>query len=108
MTRDFMIERYKFNVGLYNFVFLHKGELIMKCTVKAFGISRDIVGGRELEMELPDGSTVSDLKKELFQKYPTFIDLKSLYVALNNEYANEQAVLKAGDEIALIPPVSGG
>ena len=40
----------------------------MKCTVKAFGISRDIVGKRELEMELSDGSTVSDLKKEMFKK----------------------------------------
>ena len=80
----------------------------MKCTVKAFGISRDIVGKRELEMELPDGSTVSDLKKELFQKYPMFSDLKSLFVALNNEYANEDAILNSGDEIALIPPVSGG
>lgn len=80
----------------------------MKCKIRAFGISRDIVGSRELEMDLPDGYTVSDLKKELFQKYPTFTDLKSLYVALNNEYASEDAVLKAGDEIALIPPVSGG
>ena len=80
----------------------------MKCKVKAFGISRDIVGARDLEMELPDGSTVLDLKNELFKKYPTFVDLKSLYVALNNEYAKEDAILKAGDEIALIPPVSGG
>ncbi|HEU5292310.1 MAG TPA: molybdopterin converting factor subunit 1 [Cyclobacteriaceae bacterium] len=80
----------------------------MKCKIKAFGISRDIVGSRELEMEVPDGFTVSDLKKELFQKYPTFIELKSLYVALNNEYANDDSILKSGDEIALIPPVSGG
>lgn len=80
----------------------------MKCKVKAFGISRDIVGARELEMDVPDGFTVSELKQKLFQTYPTFVDLKSLYVALNNEYANDNAVLKTGDEIALIPPVSGG
>ena len=80
----------------------------MKCKVLAFGISRDIVGSKVLEMELPDGNTVSDLKRELFKKYPAFVDLKSLYVALNNEYAKEDAILKTGDEIALIPPVSGG
>jgi len=80
----------------------------MKCTIKAFGISREIIGNRFLEMELPEGYTISDLKSELFQKYPLFDNLKSLYVALNNEYADDRSVLKTGDEIALIPPVSGG
>jgi len=80
----------------------------MKCKIKAFGISKEIIGSKLLELELPEGCTVLDLKKELFQKYSAFIDLKSLYIALNNEYADETAVLKEGDEIALIPPVSGG
>jgi sulfur-carrier protein len=80
----------------------------MKCTIQAYGISRDIIGGKVLEMELPEGVTVSDLKRELFQKYPSFTGLKSLYIALNNEYADDRSVLKTGDEIALIPPVSGG
>ncbi len=80
----------------------------MKCTIKAFGISREIIGGKLLEMEVPDGITISDLKKALIKKYPTFDSLKSLYVAINNEYAQEDAILKGGDEIALIPPVSGG
>lgn len=80
----------------------------MKCSIKAFGISREIVGGKVLELELPEGHTISELKHHLFQKYPTFNDLKSLYVAVNNEYASDETVLKAGDEIALIPPVSGG
>ena len=80
----------------------------MKCTIKAFGISKEIVGGKLLELDLPEGYTVGELKKELFAKYPKFSDLKSLYIALNNEYAQEEAVLKDSDEIALIPPVSGG
>lgn len=80
----------------------------MKCTIKAFGISKDIIGNRLLELELPEGSTVMDLKKHLFEKYTAFADLKSLYIALNNEYADEKFVLKEGDEIAIIPPVSGG
>ncbi len=80
----------------------------MKCIIKAFGISREIVGGKFLEMELPEGYLIEEFKMELFRKYPAFIDLRSLYIAVNNEYAEERSVLREGDEIALIPPVSGG
>ena len=80
----------------------------MKCRIKAFGISREIIGSKLLEMELPEGYPVADFKKDLFNKYPALVDLRSLYVAVNNEYAEEQSVLREGDEIALIPPVSGG
>ena len=80
----------------------------MKCKIKAFGISREIIGSKVLELEIPEGYTIAALKRELFQKYPSFADLKSLYVAVNNEYAGEEILVKDGDEIALIPPVSGG
>lgn len=80
----------------------------MKCRIKAFGISKEIIGGKVLEVEVPEGYTVLELKNSLFQKYPSFSNLKSLYIALNNEYADDHSVLKADDEIALIPPVSGG
>jgi molybdopterin synthase sulfur carrier subunit len=80
----------------------------MKCKIKAFGISREIIGSKVLELEIPEGYTIATLKRELFQKYPSFADLKSLYVAVNNEYAGEEILVKEGDEIALIPPVSGG
>jgi molybdopterin synthase sulfur carrier subunit len=80
----------------------------MRCRIKAFGISREIIGGKLLEMDLPEGYPVADFKKDLFNKYPALVDLRSLYIAVNNEYAEEQSVLREGDEIALIPPVSGG
>jgi len=80
----------------------------MKCRIKAFGISHEIVGGRMLEMELPDHQTVGELKTQLFEKYPSLAALNSVYVAVNNEYADEAVMLREGDEIALIPPVSGG
>ncbi len=80
----------------------------MKCRIKAFGISREIIGSKLLEMELPEGYPVSEFKRDLFKKYPALVDLRSLYIAVNNEYAEEQTVLREGDEIALIPPVSGG
>ncbi len=80
----------------------------MKCRIKAFGISREIVGGRMVEIELPDKQTVAELKNQLFRKYPSLAALNSVYIAVNNEYAEEAVLLKEGDEIALIPPVSGG
>lgn len=80
----------------------------MKCTIKAFGISREIIGDRFLEMEIPDGHPVAEFKKELFLRYPKLTELRSLYVAINNEYAADDAALREGDEIALIPPVAGG
>ncbi|MDL5048007.1 MoaD/ThiS family protein [Oscillatoria amoena NRMC-F 0135] len=80
----------------------------MKCTIKAFGISRDIIGTRELIMEFPEGHTVGDLKAGLMDSYPRLQNLNSLFVALNSEYAEDNQALREGDEIALIPPVSGG
>ena len=80
----------------------------MKCKIKAFGISHEIIGNKVVELEIPEGYTISQLKQQLFQKHPLLTDLKSLYVAVNNEYAGDEVLLKQGDEIALIPPVSGG
>jgi molybdopterin converting factor subunit 1 len=80
----------------------------MKCTIKAFGITREIVGSRVLEIEVPDGQTVAALKTELMKQYPDFSGLRSMYIAVNQQYAEDEYVLREGDEIALIPPVSGG
>jgi molybdopterin converting factor subunit 1 len=80
----------------------------MKCTIKAFGITREIVGNRVLEIEVPDGQTVAALKTELMKQYPAFAGLRSMYIAVNQQYGEDEIVLKEGDEIALIPPVSGG
>lgn len=80
----------------------------MNCTIKAFGITREIVGSRVLEIEMPDGHTVAALKSELIKRYPAFLGLQSMYIAVNQQYAEEESVLQEGDEIALIPPVNGG
>ncbi|HEX7013864.1 MAG TPA: MoaD/ThiS family protein [Cyclobacteriaceae bacterium] len=76
--------------------------------IKAFGITRDILGGREVELPLNEGGTVGDLKAQLASAYPGVMELKSLFIAVNNEYADDTVVLNATDEVALIPPVSGG
>jgi molybdopterin synthase sulfur carrier subunit len=75
--------------------------------VKAFGITKDLLGSREGFIETA-GSTVGDLRVALAEKFPELSDLRSLYIAVNNDYADDKIILKDSDEIALIPPVSGG
>jgi molybdopterin converting factor subunit 1 len=80
----------------------------MKINILAFGIARDIVGGFQIPIEMPDLATVADVKQTLIERFPDFQKLASLRVAVNAEYANDSDVLTPNDEIVLIPPVSGG
>lgn len=77
--------------------------------ILAFGIIKDIFGSPSAAITT-GGSNVScsDLKKDLEQKYPQLQKLRSYMLAVNNEYADDELIIKAGDEIAVIPPVSGG
>ncbi len=79
----------------------------MKYKVKAFGIARDILGAKEVNLEI-DGNQVADLRKHLFSHYPALNELNSLLVAVNLSYAEDDKLLQESDEIVLIPPVSGG
>ncbi len=80
----------------------------MKLKILCFGITRDIIGKFDYEIELAEGSSVADLKNTLKQQFPNFSKLNSLRIALNTEYAEDDKILNANDEIVLIPPVSGG
>ena len=80
----------------------------MKLNVLLFGITRDIVGQSKLVHEIPEGAKVPQLVDSLKERYPAFQDLNSMMVAVNNEYGQPDQSLHEGDEIALIPPVSGG
>jgi sulfur-carrier protein len=75
--------------------------------IKAFGITKDILGARENVIEVK-GQTVANLRQELIQKYPELTGLRSLLIAVNDAYADDSVILSEKDEIALIPPVSGG
>ena len=79
----------------------------MKHTVKTFGIAREIMGGRQVVVETQRG-TVGELRNQLISAYPQLRDLRSLFIAVNLKYADDEVVLIENDEIALIPPVSGG
>ena len=80
----------------------------MKLNVLLFGITRDIVGQSKLTHEVPADATVPQLVESLKQRYPAFQDLNSMMIAVNNEYGQPDQSLHENDEIALIPPVSGG
>ena len=80
----------------------------MEINILAFGIAKDIVGGRELPFTIDEKTTVKSLKEALLQQFPKFEKLQSLAIAINSEYASDDQVLQASDEVVLIPPVSGG
>jgi len=77
-------------------------------TVLLFGITRDLVGQNRLSVPLAKGGRVADLLAHLHEQYPALAGVKSVLVAVNSEYAEPDMVLNPSDEIALIPPVSGG
>lgn len=78
-----------------------------KYVIKAFGITKDIVGGRETILEV-DGHTVGSLRHALKSRYPSLVAVRSLMIAVNSAYAEDDLPIGESDEIALIPPVSGG
>ncbi len=80
----------------------------MNLTVALFGIAREIVGKSSLDLTVPAGQSAAGLLADLRTQYPALASLRSLAVAVNNEYAAEEVALHERDEIALIPPVSGG
>ena len=74
-----------------------------------FATLRDRAGTRSAQMEVPAGTTVHGLKELVQQEYPNLRDpLKSVLIAVNREYAEEDFVLPEGAEVAFFPPVSGG
>lgn len=80
----------------------------MKINVLAFGIAREILGGPQRQITLPEGAIVADLRRLLETEAPGLKRLRSWAVAVNSEYAENALALQPGDEIAVIPPVSGG
>ena len=79
----------------------------MKIQLKAFGICKDILGGREIAFEF-EGIQVGHLRQALACKFPEIDKLNSLLIAVNEAYAENDLNLLESDVVALIPPVSGG
>ena len=81
----------------------------MKVRVRCFAAAREIVGSGELIVDLPEGSTLTQLFDRVQGQFPRLQGLAgSLLFSVNREYAPPDKRLAADDEVALIPPVSGG
>lgn len=81
----------------------------MQVTVKLFGSIREAAGAKELAVVVPEGSTVADLRGLLAQDHPSFEQMADrLRVSVNFQIVRTDSVLSDGDEVAFLPPVSGG
>lgn len=74
--------------------------------VLLFGIAKDVAGAPVITAD--EVADVAALKAWLYAQYPSLRDLRSLMIAVNRVYAADDVALQPGDEIAVIPPVSGG
>jgi molybdopterin converting factor subunit 1 len=85
------------------------GGWSLKVRVKFFASYREIVGQSDMVLELKDGTTVQMLVDCLKNRYERLGSLTDVIIAsVNKKYARDDVVLNEGDEIALLPPVSGG
>jgi molybdopterin converting factor subunit 1 len=81
----------------------------MKIKVLYFASYREIVGHSNETIELDDNSSLNKLKKQINIKHPNLKDHWDVaLISVNKAYSNHNVILKDGDEVALLPPISGG
>lgn len=81
----------------------------MQIRVLFFASCKDIAGSAQVDLSVREGITVGELKHEIVATYPDLAGIApSLSTAVNMEYAADHDVISNKDEVALIPPVSGG
>ena len=81
----------------------------MRIRVRLFAIQRELAGTREIGLDLPDGATVADAWEALVAQHPALAPGRDFVrFARNGTYADASTTIEDGDEVAMIPPVSGG
>ncbi len=81
----------------------------MRVTLRLFARLRDIAGAGELVRDIPAGATVSDVWGALATEFPELASYRSsISSAVNADYAKMHDAVHDGDEVAFLPPVSGG
>ena len=81
----------------------------MRVTIRLFARLRDLAGSGELVRDVPSPATVQTIWRELVAEMPDLGDYeKTMSVAVNADYARMSAPVSEGDEVAFLPPVSGG
>lgn len=85
------------------------GTRMITVHIRLFAGLHQLIGEREIELRLPDGATVEQLRTTLGEQYPVVVALlPTLVCAIDEDYVDAGHVLRDGDHVALIPPVSGG
>jgi molybdopterin converting factor subunit 1 len=81
----------------------------MRVTVRLFARLRDIAGASEMARDVETGATIRTVWRQLAGEFPGLAEYeRSISTAVNTEYAQMDHVLDDGDEVAFLPPVSGG
>lgn len=80
----------------------------MKIKTLFFGITTDLVNASELQIEVDENISIGTFKNVLKNRFSTLEKIDSYAIALNEEYAQDEVILKEKDIVAVIPPVSGG
>jgi molybdopterin converting factor small subunit len=90
----------------------HHHPQFITLKVKPFAILKDIIGTQQMTLQLPrkdKGTTVADLRIRILELYPVISEQRiAMGIAVNAKIANEKSVINDLDEIALLPPISGG
>jgi MoaE-MoaD fusion protein len=80
----------------------------MRVLVRLFASYREAAGVGRMELELPPGATVKDAIFKILKDHPLIAEGRQVVIAKNHDYVTPDEPLADGDEVALIPPVSGG
>jgi molybdopterin converting factor subunit 1 len=81
----------------------------VKVSVRLFAVARELAGRESIELDVPDGCTIGQLRTRLAAETPELAGiLPRVLLALDSEYARDEQPIPPGGQIACIPPVSGG
>jgi molybdopterin converting factor subunit 1 len=81
----------------------------MRVKVRLFARLRDLVGSAEIDQAVPEGATIATVWDGLVSQHPALADYsRAVSCARNDDFSRMQAPVRDGDEIAFLPPVSGG
>ena len=77
-------------------------------TVKLFASFREIIGKDKITLKLSEKMTALDLRRMILEQYPQVVSKIQFVIAINRKIADDAATVDQMDEVAILPPVSGG